>query len=103
MYAAIRRYEGLDPTRRDELIQEIRQGFIPLLEERTNCQAYYAIESGDDVITTIGIFDTVDAAEESSQLAREFIQDEGLSDLLPNPPIVTAGEIVAQKIPAAIG
>jgi hypothetical protein len=96
MHAVIRRYEGIDSTRMEELIGMMKDDFIPQLSEIEGMNAYHVIDGGTGVLATIGIFDTAEAAEESTQLAASYIRDQGLADALPSAPQVTSGEIVAQ-------
>jgi hypothetical protein len=58
--------------------------------------AYYCVDAGDDVIVSTSVFEHKDAEEQSNFRAGEFVQ-EHLAPLLPNPPQVTAGELVASK------
>ena len=88
MYTVIRRYEGVhDP---DEAIRRASTEFGPMLAERAGFQGYYLIDAGDGVIATITVFETREAAEDSTVAARGWVA-ERLADLLPNPPQVTAG------------
>jgi hypothetical protein len=97
MHAVIRHYEGIDSTRLEELIGIMKDDFIPnTFSEIEGVNAYHVIDSGTGLLTTIGIFDTAEAAEESTQVAANYIREQGLADVLPNPPQVITGEIVAQ-------
>jgi hypothetical protein len=96
MHAVIRHYEGIDSTRLEELIGIIKDDFIPIISEVEGMTAYHVIDSGTGLLTTVGICDTVEAAEESTRVAANYIRDQGLADALPKPPQVISGEIVAQ-------
>jgi hypothetical protein len=94
MYVAVRRYEGVtDPQKVGQLVQE---GFIPIISEMPGFVAYYCVDAGDGVIVSTSVFEHKDAEEQSNFRAGEFVQ-EHLAPLLPNPPQVTAGELVASK------
>jgi hypothetical protein len=56
--------------------------------------AYYAVDAGGGVIVSISVFEDQAGSEESTKRAADHIR-ENLASLLPNPPQVTAGEIVA--------
>ena len=99
MHAAIRRYEGADKNRSDELTRLVKDEFIPRLKERGDLQAYYVIEA-DDVFTTITICDSPEAVDASTRAAAEFIQERGFGDALPNPPQVIAGNVVVHEVAA---
>jgi hypothetical protein len=92
MYAVIRRYEGIEKTRTEEIRRSINDDFVPMIREMSGYHGYWVIET-DDAIATIGLFETQRDAEESTQMAREFISDHELQDALPKPPQVTAGEV----------
>ncbi|MFD7256312.1 hypothetical protein [Streptomyces sp. NPDC059874] len=92
MYAAVRRYEGVsDPTEAGRLVKE---GFVPLLRQVSGFVAYYWVDAGDGVMVSTSVFQDRAGAEESVSKAAEFVR-ENLASLLPNPPQVMAGEVVA--------
>ncbi|MFJ1707423.1 hypothetical protein [Kitasatospora sp. NPDC088346] len=92
MYAAVRRYEGVtDPA---EAGRRVAEGFVPLLRQVPGFVAYYWVDAGDGVMVSTSVFEDQAGAEESIQTATEFVRD-NLASLLPNPPQVTAGQVVA--------
>jgi hypothetical protein len=94
MYVAVRRYEGAtDPQRVGQLVDEV---FVPLISELPGFVAYYAVDAGDGVVVSTSVFEHKDAEEQSTFLAGEFVA-EHLATLLPNPPQITAGEVLAYK------
>jgi hypothetical protein len=94
MYVAVRRYEGMtDPQRVAQVAQE---GFVPMISEMPGFVAYYLVDAGDGVSLSTSVFEHKDAEELSTFRAGEFIV-EHLAPLLPNPPQVTAGEVVAYR------
>jgi hypothetical protein len=96
MYGVIRRYDGGDESRMDELAEAARDRFIPLVREIPGLEAYYYLRTDAGRVTTISICETPEAAAQSTQAARDFIRDEGFGDALPNPPEIIEGEIAAQ-------
>ena len=91
MYVAVRRYEGAtDPQRVGQVVDEV---FVPLISELPGFVAYYAVDAGDGVVVSTSVFEHKDAEEQSTFRAGEFV-GEHLEPLLPNPPQVTAGEVV---------
>ena len=97
MYAVIRRYEGTDDTRHDELFREAEEGFAPSLSDTPGFLGYYFIDAGEGTVASVGIFETEEAAEASTHAAADYIRDQRMQDILPNPPHVTAGEVRVQK------
>ncbi|HZB10801.1 MAG TPA: hypothetical protein VE525_16985 [Rubrobacter sp.] len=94
MYVAVRRYEGVTyPQRVAQLVDE---GFVPIISELPGFVAYYAVDAGDGVTVSTSVFEHKDAEEQSTFLAGEFVA-EHLATLLPNPPQITAGEVLAYK------
>jgi hypothetical protein len=49
-------------------------------------------------MSSIGFFDTMAQADESTRLSATWVRDEKLDTVLPNPPKVTGGEVIAKKI-----
>jgi hypothetical protein len=94
MYVAVRRYEGVsDPQKVAKVGQE---GFVPIISQMPGFVAYYSVDAGDGVMVATSVFEHKDAEEQSTFVAGEFVA-EHLAPLLPNPPQVSAGEVVAYK------
>ncbi|MEU6298884.1 hypothetical protein [Streptomyces erythrochromogenes] len=92
MYAVIRRYEGVtDPGEAGRLVDE---GFVTLLRRVPGFVAYYWVDAGDGVMVSTSVFEDRAGADESVVWAADFVR-ENLAALLPNPPQVTAGRVVA--------
>ncbi len=92
MYAAVRRYEGVtDPG---EAGRRVAEGFVPLLKEIPGFVAYYWVDAGGGVMASTSVFEDRAGAEASTERAAEWVRD-NIESLLPNPPQVTAGEVVA--------
>jgi hypothetical protein len=95
MYAAVRRYEGVTDSR--EAARLVREGFVPLISQVPGFVAYYFVDAGGSVITSTSIFQDQASAEESSRRAADFVRQQ-MATMLPNPPQVTVGEVIAHKI-----
>jgi hypothetical protein len=94
MYVAVRRYEGVtDPRKAGQLVDE---GFVPIISEIPGFVAYYFVDAGDSVMVSTSVFEDRSAEEESNWRAGEFVAQH-LAALVPNPPQITAGEVVAHK------
>ena len=95
MYAAVRRYEGVtDPQK---VAQVGEESFVPIISEMPGFVAHYLVDAGDGVMVATSVFEHKDAEEQSTFVAGEFVE-EHLAPLLPNPPQITAGEVVAYKV-----
>jgi hypothetical protein len=97
MHATVRRYEGVDASRTAELSRKIDETLMPRLSELPGFDSYYVIEAGNGVMTSVGLFETSAQADESTRLASGWVQEEKLETLLPNPPKITSGEVIAHK------
>ncbi|MCW7941361.1 hypothetical protein AAW14_04715 [Streptomyces hygroscopicus] len=92
MYAAVRRYEGVTDTA--EAGRLVSEGFVPLMRQVPGFVAYYWVDAGNGVMISTSVFEDQAGAEESVSRAADFARD-NLASLLPNPPQVTAGQVVA--------
>jgi hypothetical protein len=96
MHVAIRRYQ-MDPASFDEVNRQVNEGFIPIIKDADGFLAYYVVDAGAGEIATVSVFDDQAGAEESVRMAADFIR-QNLAALLPDPPEITAGEVVAQEL-----
>ena len=94
MYATVQRYEGVsNPT---EAAQRVNEGFVPLISQIPGFVAYYWVDAGGGVMISTSVFQDQASAEESNRRAADYVR-QNLVSVLPNPPQVTAGEVVAYK------
>jgi hypothetical protein len=98
MHATIGRYEGIDKARTEELTKKVGESFLPRVSKLDGFRGYYLIETSEGVMSSIGFFDTMAQADESTRLSATWVRDENLDTVLPNPPKVTGGEVIAKKI-----
>jgi hypothetical protein len=92
MYATIRRYEGV--TNASEAIRRVNEGFIQIISEIPGFAAYYFVDAGGGVMISVSVFQDRASAEESNARASDYVR-ENLVSVLPNPPQISAGEVVA--------
>lgn len=97
MYATVRRYEGIDKNRTDELTQKVTESLVPRMSKLPGFDGYFLIEAGEGVMTSIGLFETSEQADASTRVAATWIQEEKLEDVLPNTPKITSGEVVVHE------
>src|SRR2546423_3034035 len=100
MYATHRRYEGIDQSRIEELTRKVNDSLIPRLSKLPGFEGYFLMEAGDGVVRSTSLFDTSSQAEDSSRVAAEWMQDEKLETLVPNPPKGTLGKVFAHETKA---
>jgi hypothetical protein len=97
MHATVRRYEGVDQARTDELTKKVGETLLPSLSKLPGFEGYYLIEAGNGVMSSIGFFDTSAHADESTRVAASWVREEKLETALPNEPKITDGEVIVHK------
>ena len=104
MHATIRRYEGVDTTRMNDVVGKVNEKLVPQLRELPGFSGYYLIEAGNGILSSFGLFETSEQADESKTLVTKWIADENFNSLIPNPPKITSGKVVAQseRVPALV-
>ena len=100
MYATVRRYEGV--TNPGEAARRVNEGFVPLISQIPGFVSYYWVDAGDGVMISTSVFQDQGGAVESNTRAADWVR-QNLASLLPNPPQITAGEVVAHTAAAAKG
>ena len=97
MHATIRRYEGIDQDRTEELTRKVGESLLPRLSEMPGFKSYHLIEADKGVMSSIDFFDTSVQADESTRVAATWVREEKLEAALPNPPKVTGGDVIVEK------
>ena len=94
-YLTVRRYDGV--TDSTEAVRRIQDDFIPLIKKIPGFISYYWVDEGDGVMISVTVYETREAEEESNRVAANFIkQHQDIARLLPNPPQITAGQVMAR-------
>ena len=73
MYAVMRRYQ-YDPQAAAELNRQVREGFVPLLQQTPGFVAYYWLDSGTGTGASMSVFADQAGAEASVRLAADFVR-----------------------------
>ena len=94
MYATIRRFEGVDKNRTDELVKQVDESLKPKLRELPGFSGYYLVDAGDGVMTSVSFFDTSAHADASTEASAAWVREQKLEMALPNAPKITSGEIL---------
>jgi hypothetical protein len=102
MHATIRRYEGVDTSRTNEVTGKVKETLVPQLRKLPGFAGYYLIEGGNGVLSSLGLFETSDQADESTKVVAKWITDENFSTVIPNAPKITTGRVVAQSNGVAV-
>ena len=97
MFATVRRYEGIDTSKKDELTKKVGETLAPRLSKLPGFGSYFLIDTGDGVMSSISLFETSAQAQDSTRVASEWVRDEKLENILVDPPKVTGGEVIVHR------
>ena len=97
MHATIRRYEGVDTTRINEVVGKVNETLVPQLRELPGFTGYYLIEAGSGILSSFGLFETSEQAEKSTALVSKWMTDQKFDSVIPNAPKITSGKVVAHS------
>jgi hypothetical protein len=97
MHATIRRYEGVDTTRTNEVSSKVKETLVPQLGELPGFVDYYLIEADNGVLSALGVFETSEQADESTKVVAKWIADENFATAIPNAPKITSGKVVVHS------
>ena len=102
MFATVRRYEGIDSGNIDELTKKVGESLAPKLSKLPGFSSYFLIDTGNGVMSSVGVFETSTQADDSTRVASEWVRDEKLERILQNPPKVTDGEVLVHQSNGAV-
>ena len=97
MYLTMRRYEGIDKQRSDEVTKKIGESLTRL----PGFGGHYLVDAGEGILTSVGIFANEKEAHESTRIAATWVRDQKLEPALPNAPRITTGPVIAHESHAA--
>jgi hypothetical protein len=98
MHATIRRYEGVDVTRINEVTSKVNETLVPKLRELPGFAGYYLIDgSSSGVLSSLGLFETSEQADQATMLVSKWITDEHFDKVIPSAPKITSGRVVAHS------
>ena len=97
MHATIRRYEGVDMARTNEVTGKVNEKLVPELRKLPGFAGYYLIEADNGIVSSLSLFETPEQAEESTKHVSKWITDENFTSAIPNAPKITSGKVVAQS------
>ncbi len=97
MHATIRRYEGIDVTRIDDVVGKVNETLVPKLRELPGFTGYFLVEGSSGVLSSLGLFETSEQADQSTMVVSKWITDEKFDSVIPSPPKITTGRVVAHS------
>ena len=92
-YLTVRRYDGV--TNSKEAARRVQNEFIPLINKLPGFISYYWVDEADGVMVSVSVFANREAEEQSNRVAADFVKQH-IAPLLPQPPQITAGQVVAR-------
>jgi hypothetical protein len=101
MYATMRRYEGVDKMRSEEVTRKVGDSLVPSVSRLPGFGGYYLIDAGEDVFASVSLFENAKEAHESTRIAARWVREQKLEAALPNTPKVTAGPVVVHEAHAS--
>ena len=95
MFVSVRKYHNVVSV--DEVRRRAELEFLPVLKQNPGFRGYYLVdcaspESGN-IVTSISIFDSWEAALASNEAAKNFVKAR-LADMLPEPAQAVGGEVI---------
>jgi hypothetical protein len=104
MHATIRRFEGVDMTRINEVVGKVNETLIPQLRELPGFNGYFLIDADNGIQSSLSLFETREQADESTKVVTKWISDENFNKAIPNAPKITSGKVVAHStdVPALV-
>jgi len=100
MHAIVRRYEGIDSKRTDELKRKVNESLTPRLKKLDGFNGYFIIEAENGVMSSVNFFDTSAHADESTRVVAEWLREEKLDTVVPNSPKITGGKVIVDEMKA---
>ena len=73
MHTTVRRYEGIDQSRKSELAKKVGENLLPRLSKMPGFNGYYLIDAEQDVMSSISFFDTSAQADAVDSLRRQLV------------------------------
>jgi hypothetical protein len=100
MYASMRRYDlgagsrGMGAVK--ELTRRCKEELVPTLSALDGFTAYYVVDTGNGIISSVSIFEHEAGADEGNKLVKHFYR-ERLQGLLQANPQVTEGPAIVHQ------
>ena len=95
MFVAVRKYS----VRRGSIAEWARRvetGFVPLMRDMEGFQGYYLVDGGQDVLITVSMFDSADAALASNTKAADWVRHNVLEFARGMPEVMVGDVLIAE-------
>ncbi|HKI92928.1 MAG TPA: hypothetical protein VJ986_11565, partial [Gaiellaceae bacterium] len=91
-----------DKARSEEITRKVSESLLPSISALPGFAGYFLIDAGEDVLTSVGLFEDAGQAHESTRVAARWVRENDLASALPNTPKVTAGPLIVEGRPDAV-
>jgi len=78
MNAEVRRYEGIEKVRSEEVTRQVSGSLLPSLS-KVRFGGYNLADAGEGVFASVGLFENVEQANESTDIAARWVREWKLS------------------------
>lgn len=90
----IRRY--VDVKNQGQASRLVSEGYIPLISKIPGLVSFHLMDCGGGVMVSVGVFETMHAADQASLIAAAFVRT-NLAPLLHGAPEVFSGAVVCHR------
>jgi heme-degrading monooxygenase HmoA len=95
MFASIRKY-NVRRGSAEQLAKRVRDSFVPMMRQMDGFRGYYLLNGGPDVLITISIFDSADAAFASNEKAADWVRNNVLEFTRGMPEVMVGDALIAE-------
>jgi heme-degrading monooxygenase HmoA len=95
MFTSIRKYKVRRGSA-EELARRVRESFVPLIRQMQGFRGYYLLDGGPDVLITISMFDSADAAFASNEKAADWVRNNVLEFTRGMPEVMIGSALIAE-------
>jgi hypothetical protein len=95
MFASIRKYRVRRGSA-EQLALRVQGSFVPLIRQMPGFQGYYLLDGGPDVLITISMFDSVDAAVASNEVSANWVRNNVLEFTKGMPEVMVGNALIAE-------
>jgi hypothetical protein len=97
MYASVRQYTvNQGQSQVDEAAHDVQTGLGPILSKAPGFVAYYVLDTGNNTVIAISLFESKEAAEKADELVSGWVMQH-MASLASSPPSIAEGEVIAHK------
>jgi hypothetical protein len=92
VFATVRRYEGVGST--DVIALAAKEQFFPLFEKLPGFVSHAVVDTGENSVMSVTIFESREQAEAANVAVRNLVQ-QILSHVIPSPATIALGPVIA--------